>query len=506
MWALFLGIVLFLLYLYFKIVKVYNYWEEKGVPHAKPLHYIFGNFTENLFRIKSMQTIVEDGYINNPKNRYVGFYEFMKPVLLVRDPELIKDITVKDFDWFPNHRQFVPTTVDSLWGKNLLQMTTEEGWHSMRATLSPSFTASKMKMLFNLMEECAAQFVDYFKSYNGEVVVELKDTFTRFANDIIGTCAFGIRSNSLKHRDNEFYVMGKEATDFSGIKGFKFFGYEISPTLMKLFDIKIFNKKVRTFFKKIIKETVNLRREQNIIRPDMIHLLLEAAKKMKNFSEEEKKKNIINELSDEDITAQALIFFIAGFDTVSTAMCFLTYNLAINPDVQRRLYEEITETMKQSLKTTYESITSMKYLDCVISESLRLNSPVTILDRRCQKSYTIKSVNPIEKTVHLDPGTIVWIPVTALHQDEQYFPNPKKFDPERFNSENKSNINRFAYLPFGSRFALLEIKMIIVEILKHFEIIPNAETKIPLKPSVMNFNGLPKEGIWVSFKPKNELQ
>ncbi|KAF5288529.1 hypothetical protein FQA39_LY15397 [Lamprigera yunnana] len=461
-----------------------------------------------------MRTIIEDAYKNYPNNRYVGFYQFMKPMLLIRDPELIKDITIKDFDAFPNHRQFIPTTADPLWGKNLFQITTEEGWHSMRATLSPSFTASKMKILFNLMEECAEQFVDYFESYKGEVVVELKDTFTRFANDIIGTCAFGIQCNSLKYRDNEFYVMGKEATDFSGIKSFKFFIYEISPMLMKLFDIKIFNNKVRTFFKKTIKETVDLRREKNIIRPDMIHLLLEAAKKMKNFSEDEKKKNIINELSDEDITAQALIFFVAGFDTVSTAMCYVTYDLATNPDVQRRLCEEITETLQQSSKITYESVTTMKYLDCVISESLRFNAPVSVIDRKCRKPYTIKPVNPGEKTIHLDPETILWIPVSALHHDDQYFPNPKKFDPERFNSENKSNINQFAYLPFGSgprncigsRFALLEIKMIIVEILRRFEIVPNAKTEIPIKPSIINFNGLPDKGLWVSFKPKNSLK
>ncbi|KAF5288530.1 hypothetical protein FQA39_LY15398 [Lamprigera yunnana] len=509
MWALLVGILLLLIF-YLKIVKIYNYWHEREIPYVKPLHYVFGNLTPALFRIKSFPKLIEDAYESFPNNRYVGFYQFTTPTLIIRDPELIKDITIKDFDSFPNHRQFIPASVDPLWGKNLFQMSTEDGWHGMRAILSPSFTGSKMKILFNLMEECAAQFMDYFKSYNGEVDVEIKDTFTRFANDIIGTCAFGIQCNSLKHRDNEFYMMGKEATDFSGFKSLKFFGYGFNSTLIKFFNVKVFSKKVSTFFRSTIEDTIELRRQKNVVRPDMIHLLLEAAKKMKNANTEEKRETFFNELSDEHIISSAINFLVAGFESVSTALSYLTYDLAVNPDVQKRLYDEINETLEPSQKTTYQSIMSMKYLDCVTSESLRIHSPVVVMDRKCVKPYTIKPVSPTEKPLHVDPGTIIWVPITAFHKDEKYFPNPKKFDPERFSDENKPNINPFAYFPFGSgprncigsRFALLEIKMITVEILKNFEIITNAQTEIPLKHSPIHFNGIPSTGIWVTFKPR----
>ncbi|KAF5288534.1 hypothetical protein FQA39_LY15402 [Lamprigera yunnana] len=510
MWALLVGILLLSLIVYLKIAKIYNYWHERGIPYVKPLHYVFGNLTPALFRIKSFPKLIEDAYESFPNNRYVGFYQFTTPTLIIRDPELIKDITIKDFDSFPNHRQFIPASVDPLWGKNLFQMSTEEGWHGMRSTLSPSFTGSKMKILFNLMAECTAQFMDYFKSYNGEVDVEIKDVFTRFSNDVIGTCAFGIECNSLKQKDNEFYTMGKEATDLTGFKSLKFFGYGLNATLLKLFNIKIFNNKVGTFFRNIIKDTLDLRRQKNVVRPDMIHLLLEAAKKTNTYNGEENIKNTINGLSDEDITAHALVFFLAGFETVSTALCFVCYHLALNSDVQQRLYIEINETMDQSPKTTYESIMSMKYLDCVISETLRMNSPVPLMDRKCQKPYVIKSASPSEKPIKLDEGTIIWMPLRALQKDKKYFPNPEKFDPDRFAAENKSNINPFAYTPFGSgprncigsRFALLEIKLMIVEILKHFEIVPNAKTEIPIIPSVHFLHGLPDKGLWLSFKPR----
>ncbi|KAF5288520.1 hypothetical protein FQA39_LY15388 [Lamprigera yunnana] len=492
------------------MVKIYNYWQKKGVPYATPIHYVFGNVAPSLFRTKSFPMLIEDAYKNFPNSRFVGFYQFATPTLIITDPELLKDITVKDFDSFPDRRQIAPASIDPLWGKNLIQMTSEEGWHNMRSTLTPSFTSSKMRMMFNLMEECTAQYINYFKNENGEVILELKDTFTRFANDIIATCAFGIQCNSLKDKDNEFYAMSKDATNFSGIRSLKNFGYEFSSTLMKLLDIKMFNNRVSTFFRKIIKDTLNLRRQKNIIRSDMIHLLLESAKKINNLNEEEKMKNFLSELSDEDITAQALVFLIAGFSTVSTALSFLTYNLAVHPDIQKRVYDEIKQTLEQSPKSTYESITSMVYLDCVVSESLRVNPAVNISDRMCQKSYTIEPVTPTEKPVRLDKGTIIWIPIGAFHKDEKYFPNPKKFDPERFSAENKTNINLNAYMPFGigprrcigSRFALLEMKTIIVEILKNFEIVPNSKTEIPLKSSTARFSGFPDKGLWLSFKPR----
>lgn len=106
------------------------------------------------------------------------------------------------------------------------------GWQDMRATLSPAFTSSKMRAMFLLMEECADQFIEYFKKQNGVISVELKDTFTRFSNDVIGTTAFGVTCDSLKDKNNEFYVMGKKLTMFTGLQFLKFIGFIFSPTLM----------------------------------------------------------------------------------------------------------------------------------------------------------------------------------------------------------------------------------------------------------------------------------
>lgn len=116
-------------------------------------------------------------------------------------------------------------------------------------------------------------------------------------------------------------------------------------------------------------------REKNgIVRPDMIHLLMET-RKIKNdqANKEVDNENQEEKLNIEDITAQALIFFVAGFDTVSTVMCFLSYELAVNVDIQQRLQDEIDQTLNACEGTLiYEALLKMKYMDMVIS-GIKLN-------------------------------------------------------------------------------------------------------------------------------------
>lgn len=107
----------------------------------------------------------------------------------------------------------------------------------MRATLSPSFTGSKMKAMFVLISDCAETFVKHFQNKNEKIVtVEMTDVLTRYTNDVIATTAFGIKCNSLENRDNEFYLMGKKATDFtSWWRNVKILISLASPTLTSVF-------------------------------------------------------------------------------------------------------------------------------------------------------------------------------------------------------------------------------------------------------------------------------
>lgn len=130
-------------------------------------------------------------------------------------------------------------------------------------------------------------------------------------------------------------------------------------------------------------------------------------------------------------------------------MCLLAHELAINPDIQEKLQQEIDDAFKQSNgKLTYDNIIKMKYLDMVVTEGLRKWPSAIMTDRVCTKPYTIQPVGD-EEPLHLERGDICVIPMFAIHRDPKHYPNPDKFDPERFSDENKDSINPLAYLPFG---------------------------------------------------------
>lgn len=144
--------------------------------------------------------------------RYFGSYQFLQPSLFVRDLELIKKITVKDFEYFPDHFLLFSNNNDPITGSNLFALKGEK-WKDLRSTLSPAFTSSKMKSMFVLMSEIAEKYTANLAK-NDKVIQEweMKNLFSKYTNDIIATCAFGINCDSLTDPQNEFFRMGKLLT------------------------------------------------------------------------------------------------------------------------------------------------------------------------------------------------------------------------------------------------------------------------------------------------------
>ncbi|CAH1987058.1 unnamed protein product [Acanthoscelides obtectus] len=455
-------------------------------------------------------------------------YQMNIPTLIIRDLELIKQVCVKDFDHFVDHRSFIPDNCDPLWEKNLFALKGQR-WKEMRPILSPSFTSSKMRAMFLLMSDCAERFSEFFVKKDDDIVeMEMKDSFTRYCNDVIATCAFGIECDSLNQPNNAFYLMGKRTTDFSSITmTLKFIGFSLAPWIFELLKIPLFDEEVKHFFYNLVDDTIKAREEKGIVRPDMINLLMEA-RKGKIKQEEEtvidtgfstvqesnvfKGKSAVTEITNQDIASQAMVFFFGGFDSVSNLMCFMAHELAVNPDVQSRLRDEILDTTSAcNGKLTYEALLKMKYMDMVVSETLRKWPNNVATDRVCTKSYTIEPSKPGEKPLQLSEDDTIWVPIYGLHHDYRYFPHPERFDPERFSDENKDKIIPYTYLPFGvgprncigSRFALLETKAVFFHLLSKFEIVPTNKTQVPLKLNRRSFNFVAENGFWLGLKKLN---
>uniref|UniRef100_A0A2A4JEN6 unspecific monooxygenase n=1 Tax=Heliothis virescens TaxID=7102 RepID=A0A2A4JEN6_HELVI len=520
-WALVLAVILVR---YLK--RLYSTFNKDGIKHFKPVP-LLGNMTSVIFRRNHYADNILKFCKSFPEEKFVGRFEFINESIVILDLELVKKIAVKDFEYFLDHRNF---GAESFFNRTLFLLTGQE-WKDMRTTLTPAFTSSKIRHMVPFMVEVGDQMILSLKkkledSTDDYIEVDCQDLTTRYANDVIASCAYGLKVDSHTDRDNQFYAMGRSLFAFSFRTMIMFFVLLNAPKIAKFFKWDIVPASVRKFFTNLVLDTMKDREMRHIIRPDMIHLLMEANKG--KLTHEDVKSNddtvgfaTVEESSigmtelkrvwkDEDLVAQAFLFFIAGFETVSATMSFLLYELAVNPDIQERLAQEVRDhDDKNGGKFDFNSIQSMKYMDMVVSEVLRKWPAPMVLDRECTKDYNLgKPNNAAEKDYIIPKGTGVQIPIYAFHNDPRYFPNPEKFDPERFSPENKHKFNANAYMPFGvgprncvgSRFALCELKVITYQILRHMELSPCKSTCIPAELATNHLNLRLKGGHTLRFR------
>lgn len=417
---------------------------------------------------------------------------------MLTDPELVKRVAIKDFDNFVNHNELF-ADVDTLFGKSLFGMHNQK-WRDMRATLSPIFTSSKMKSMFGLLTMHVKDFIVHFdkKAGNGTVDIDAMEIFARFTADGIATAVLGFEGDCIKNEDSGLFKLAhgmiREFTSFQGM--LKFIFGATMPKIYHFFGVQLSSKTTYDFFKRVVIDVMNERERTNVSRPDVIQLMLNVRQgKIKEDEVNEKetegfavqqesvvKSNVKNlqVLVDDDEywMAQGFIFFFGGFDTTSNLLQSVTFELAANPDVQQELFKEIsdvTETLNGK-PVTYEILHKMKFLDMVVSEALRKHPPFAQMDRTCTKDYELDLGNG--KIIPIRKGEIVMFPYYQLHRDPEYWPNPEKFDPHRFSDENKDSIVSGTYVPFGlgpracigSRFVLMEAKLLLFNVLANFEI------------------------------------
>lgn len=396
--------------------------------------------------------------------RVFGFFNGMSITFIVKDVEIIKQITIRDFDNFINHNKSFDEKVDPIAGRALVSMF-DEKWRVMRNSLSPVFTSSKMKMMFGTLCECAQSFINYFDEERGRIIIDAKEIFNRFTFDGISTAVLGIEGDCIKNKDSSLYRIGKSAVSPSFWSGMKMVLVLICKPLYLLLKLRFLSEEMVSFLEKHIIDAMNNREKHDLYRADIIQILLQIKKGQlqKNEQLDETglaifaanieydvgvKKAEIN-WTKEDLLAQGLIFFTAGADTTKNLLQMTAYELAKNPAVQKELIEEVDCVLKTlgDEPVTYEALHKMKYLDQVISESLRYWPPAFVTNRECNKDYLFDLGNG--KTALIKKGEQVLIPIAAIQRDPKYFADPNTFDPHRFDDDRKNLILPGSFIPFG---------------------------------------------------------
>ncbi|XP_052839469.1 cytochrome P450 6a8 [Drosophila gunungcola] len=490
-------LAIFTYYLHRKL----TFFKRRGIPFEKP-HPMRGNM-EEFQKTKNFHQILQDHYnkFRESKAPFVGFFLFHNPAAFVIDLDLAKNVLIKDFSNFSDKGFYYNEKKDPI-SAHLFNLDGPQ-WRLLRNKLSSTFTSGKMKFMYPTVVSVADEFMAVMHEKVAQnSVLEVRDLVARFTVDVIGTCAFGIKCNSLRDEKAEFLHFGRRSL-VDKRHGTLLNGFMRSyPNLARKLGLVRNAQHIQDFYRRIVTDTVAVREKENIKRNDFMDMLIE----MKNQKEIKLDNGeVVKGLTIEEVIAQAFVFFIAGFETSSSTMGFALYELARNPHIQDKVRTEVEEVLeKHNQKFTYECTRDFKYLNQVINETSRLYTIVPNLDRKAHKRYVV----PGHPEFVIEAGQSVIVPSSAIHLDPSIYPEPFEFRPERFSPEESANRPSVAWLPFGDgprncigmRFGMMQARIGLALLIKNFRFSTCSKTPDPLVYDPNSFVLGIKDGIYLKLE------
>lgn len=269
--GIFLLTSLLSLYIY-TIYFSFNYWKNKGIPYYNG-SFPFGSIYDVALMKKSITELFLEFY-NKTDKKYIGFYSFFQPQILVKDLDLIKNILVKDFNVFPDRGVYYNEADDPL-SAHLFAI---EGtrWKNLRNKLSPTFTSGKMKIMYPIIKDCAKEL----ENYGSRIIyknnkVNFKDITTRFGLDVITTTALGLQGNNFHDDNTDMKNVTDQFAEPSFIQNIRITATVTCKNFAKALRLRFTPKNVQDYFINVVKQNLEYREKNNIKRNDFMQLLID---------------------------------------------------------------------------------------------------------------------------------------------------------------------------------------------------------------------------------------
>ncbi|GJQ70001.1 Cyp6g1 [Trypoxylus dichotomus] len=475
---------------YILLKKRQDYWKQIGIPFEKPV-LLFGNTLDILRMKKSLSDILRDLYFKYSNKRFFGIWVYHEPHLVLRCPELIKQVLIKDFDNFYNRNVQSNEKVDPITA-NMMFFTKNPKWRFIRTSTTPMFSSGKLKYIYPQIEIVAKELVSFVSEKNPNILF-LKNITSKYSTDVISSIAFGIDSHSFQDNDTPFTDVGKGVFEVSLRNTTAAATYFSKNPFVDLFRIRFVKASIANFLSDTFLNIIKERRFSEVQRRDLVDLMIELKEKHK--------------FADNELIGQATQFFLAGYETTSTTITFALYELSLNKEVQSKLRNEIDKSIENGEKFSYYTLKNVSYLHQVVLETLRKYPPLPFLGRSCTNDYKIPGSN-----ITIEKDTPVMIPLMGIHYDPVYFPDPQKFDPERFSEGNFMKIHPGSFLPFGDgprncigqRIGLLSVKLALAHFVRNFEFEAIEGTEVPITFSPKTFTLTTNNPIGVHIRKLSE--
>ncbi|AXB56493.1 cytochrome P450 [Flavobacterium fluviale] len=403
-------------------------------------------------------------YFNNFGDSFSIKIGSSRHIILSRDNEVAQYILQKNQKNY-HKSKFQSVYLSKYLGNGLL---TVDGdfWLKQRRLIQPAFHKQKMNQL---VENMRLTIISELDGLTENQKIDLFPVMSEVAFNVVAKSLFNFSIPEEKLNRIKYII--EEVQNFL-IKEIrlphKAWWFSITGQVKKHLELAEENNKI---IQEIIEERVNSKSEIN----DLLNMLLET--RYEDTGEGMSVKQLIDEIK---------ILFIAGHETTANALTFTLHLLGNSPDVQEKVFEEITKIELETYDVV-EQLQKMTYTNAVLNESMRLYPPAWITDRQNVEDDTLAGFN-------IKKGTLIGVSFYELHRNPKYWENPNVFNPDRFLGEQKKQSMQYFY-PFGAGprmcigagFAIYEMCLAISYIVKKYKIISagnavNFNPLITLKP------------------------
>ncbi|OTF71484.1 hypothetical protein BLA29_003143, partial [Euroglyphus maynei] len=265
-WILFGGLITwFISY----VNRKQNYWNEHGVPQIKSLFFLGTDLEFGFYDWPTVTT--------NRIRRYgklFGGYQLLVPTLTIMDPELIKQVFIKDFHCFVN--RIAPRTYHELFNQNLL-FSLDKKWKRMRSIASPSFTTGKLRAMTKTMNNCVDRLFENFEKIiqQSDSVLETKKVVSGFTMDVIASAGFSTNMNTNLGENDPFFRYGLGLFRTSNLRVLAVFSFP--KFLLNLLNIRFaFSPESFNYFCELTTAIIRQRKTMKQRPTDLLQLMLDA--------------------------------------------------------------------------------------------------------------------------------------------------------------------------------------------------------------------------------------
>ncbi|UJR37833.1 hypothetical protein I4U23_030523 [Adineta vaga] len=480
------------------IHRCYSFFKKYGIKGPQPT-FLLGNLAD-FIRTKRISISIHNW--TQQFGRIYGYFEGHTPIFVISDPDILHEIYIKNFSKFHSRRQFPLEDRRTAQGIHLFSATGNE-WRRQRAIINPTFSPLKMKRMLPLIEDCIERFMMKVDE-NMKTSTEGFDIYKSYkclTMDLIWRCCFSIKTDMQSDPNDPYLkrcqdVFARENNTYLATI-LAIFIPELQPIWLRIhcwmnniktqlrhvlpMGSKLFDDDPNEWLKNNVSyfiEQANISRRnnndhnENIIKStDLLQLMLDTTNET-DFTDISHNGVSERALSINEIKQNIYLFMLAGYETASTALAYITHVLATHPEEQKKLQDHIDFYFNEYDNLDYDLINKMDYLDYFIRETLRMY-PITpiIINRECSEQIDIPGLGRIH------PGTKLTLDMYNLHYDNDLWGpiDTKKFYPERFATKR----HPAAWIPFGvgprkcvgMRFALTEMKIVVIRLLQKYTVL-----------------------------------